>query len=113
MIGGPFDGERGLYAECEPDEVPSQIEVGRCRGNGDCGLERCAAYGRVHLAFWVAEAGLPPIGTTPYVRIAIKMIDEDRGRAEYVHGELDFGDFVTERDREMVGAGYDGGVAYG
>ena len=48
-----------------------------------------------------------------FVRVAVKPIDEDRARAEDVHGELDLSDFVGERDRELVGAGYDGGISYG
>lgn len=105
LFGGPFDGAKGLvFGMSDENPLPNEIEVGRCPGNGGCGMRNCEKVAVAHVAYWVPELEKAPVETIGYVKDSEQPPGEDdRGRAAYVLAGLDTSGPVEER--ELVGAG--------
>lgn len=91
LIGGPYDGERGLAwledREQHGSAPPKQLLVGRCRGDGSCGAITVCA--QPHVALWdSAERSTMPLGGAEYTRVEIEVIGWQRGRVRYVHASV-------------------------
>lgn len=86
LIGGPFDGERGLgWTDDGEHEPPSQIHVGQCTWSSLCGDEDCP--GRAHVWFWAPEYDdeMPADRRlVPYARADVEATSPLRGVARYV-----------------------------
>lgn len=109
LIGGPYDGAKGLgwvpdvfdfeRMERIDPAPPEQILVGRCPGEDLCEMRGCSED---HVAYWDAQVTVdPPVATEPYTRVSA-----NNRRARYVHASLDLD--TTMRHRELVGAGMGG-----
>lgn len=59
IVGGPFDGARGLaWIDDGEHPPPDRIFLGVCGQGRDCGLSVCAP-GLRHVAYWTADEDRP------------------------------------------------------
>lgn len=90
VVGGPYDGTPGLEWIDDGDHAPPPaIFVGRCRGDGSCGMRICRK-GKPHVAYWTPEEDRPT-GCRRYEKqeeFVRRLDDELRGTVVYAIGGL-------------------------
>lgn len=107
VVGGPYDGAPGLEWIDDGDHAPpAAIFVGRCRGDGTCGMRICRR-GKRHVAYWTGEEDRPT-GCRRYEKQEefVRRLEHDelRGTVVYAIGGLIDPRNFGERARVPEGA---------
>lgn len=116
LIGGPYDGERGIGWYVQPgQEPPLKIVVGWCEGNGMCPVDDGTMCSAKHLT-WArrSASGTGANALEHATRYERLEIDEAAEKVRYLHAAVDLGPGALTRDERVpVGAGAPtGGAAW-